>query len=253
MTIELNPYRAGAMLKASAALLLSTAAMVVGAVPITVEYSGVVSRLWTADCLAQANGSCTTWANTDVSSSDFVDGRNVAVGSSFVGRFTYESTAPITAISSDGFQAVHLDSVYETYFQSGELALPSSLLPQTDGSFSVINNRPSFGGYRDSFFVNSWFNQANWFASLSISLQDSTASVFDSFDVPQTLDFADFNAHVFSVGFLRRSDGDQLQLRGNLTSVRVSPVPEPSSVALLLAGLGVLGGSIYRKRHVQPA
>lgn len=253
MNIELNPRRAGAMLKAGAAFLLTTAAMVAGAAPITVEYSGVVSRLWTADCVAQTNGSCTAWTNTDVSSSDFVDGRNVAVGSSFTGRFTYESTAPVAAISSDGFQAVHLDSVLGSHFQAGELLLPSLLLPFYEGSFSVVNNRTFYSPPIDSFFVSSWFSSEDWFASLNLSLIDNTAAVFDTFDVPKTLNFGDFDANVLSLGFVRRSDGDQLQLEGSLTSMRMFSVPEPSSVALLLAAIGCLVSATYRKRPVQPA
>lgn len=249
MTIELNSCRAGAVLNASAALLLSTAAMVAGAAPIAVEYTGVISYLSSADCLTLTNGNCTAWDHTSVATSDFVDGRSVAVGSAFVGGFTYESTAPLTAMSSDGFQAIHLNSVYGAYFQSDEISLPSALLPLTSGSFSVVNDRPtSYPQFLfDSFYVSNWFSQGEWFSSLNFHLQDNTGTAFDSFDVPQTLDFSVFNANAFSLGFLRRSDGNQLQLIGDLTSVRISPVPEPSSVLLLLTGLGILLGSTYRK------
>ena len=230
-------------------MLLSTAAMVVGAVPITVEYSGVVSRLWTADCVAQTNGNCTAWDNTDVSSSDFVDGRNVAIGSSFTGRFTYDSTAPVTAISADGANAMHFDSVSGVYFQTGELSLPSVLLPFYQGNFSVVNDRAFYAPPIDSFFVSSWFSEGDWFASLNLSLIDNTASVFNTLDVPQTLDFGAFDANIFSLGFLRRADGDQLQLEGRLTSMQMLSVPEPGSVALLLAALAAFVGSTYRKRQ----
>lgn len=249
MNIELNPRRAGAMLNASVALLLSTAAMAVGAAPITVEYTGVVSRLWTADCVAQTNGNCTGWNSTDVSSSDFFDGRSVAVGGSFAGRFTYESTAPVSAISADGANAMHFDSVSGVQFQTGELSLPSVLLPFYRGSFSVVNDQVFYSPPIDSFFVSSWFNSGGWFADLSLSLIDNTAAVFDTFDVPQTLDFGDFDANVLTLGFVRRADGDQLQLEGRLNSMRMFSVPEPSSVVLLLAALAGLVGATYRKRQ----
>lgn len=253
MAIELNTLRTGAMLKASAALLLSTTVMTGVAAPITVEYTGVISRLWTADCVAQTNGNCTGWTNTDVSSSDFVDGRNVAVGSSFAGRFTYESTAPVTAISSDGSNAMHFNSVSGVYFQTGALSLPSTLLPFYQGNFSVVNNRALYSAPIDSFYVSSWFSEGDWFASLNLSLIDNTAAVFNTLDVPKTLNFGDYDADIFSLGFVRRSDSDQLQLEGSLTSMRMFSVPEPSSGALLLATVGVLLGSTYRKRQVQPA
>lgn len=230
-------------------------ALPVYAVPVTVAYSGVVSRLMYANCVSFNAGSCSAWDFTSPLSSDFADGRNVEVGNTFAGGFAYESAAPLTAMSSDGFQAVHLNSVHDAHFQSNELALPTAALPSAGlGSFSVVNNRPIASSVFDSFYVNSVFSGGGWFASVEFHLQDSTGAAWSSFDVPLSLDFSSFNGNVFYVAFLRRSDGDQLHVHGDLTSVAFSSpvgVPEPASITLLLIGLLAAASMVplFRRRR----
>ena len=217
------------------AILLSLACCLPAhAEDIRVEYTGVVSRLSYADCQTLVNGSCTAWSFTSIQSSDFFDGNAVSVGNQFSGSFVYDTSAPLTAISSDGFQAVHLNAVSEAIFQAGALSVPAPLLPNSGaGSYSIVNDR---NGY-DSFYVNNTYSLNDWFASVNFHLQDSTGSVFSNFDVPASLDFAAFNANAFNVGLLRRSDGDQVQLFGDLRSATfTAAVPEPSSFAYLIAG-----------------
>jgi|GEM_PF-4818960 len=223
------------------------------AIPVTVEYTGSISRINYADCQNLVNGGCTSWVHTSVQSSNFVDGRQVEVGNSVVGGFTYDSEAALTAMSSDGFQAIHLRSVFGTSFQSNQISLPTALTPSVGpGSFSIVNDRP-IGSYTvDSFYVSNWFSQGDWFATFNFHLIDLTGLIFDSFAVPLSLELSDMTSSSMNVGFLRRSDGDQLQLYVDLTSINFSlpnEVPEPGTWALVLIGFAAVTGTYSRARR----
>lgn len=232
-------------MKAALALIIATLSLPASASPITLDYSGSVSSLTYADCQSYtSSGSCNAWNFTSLPNTDFVDGHFVSIGDTFSGTYVYDPAAPLTAISNDGHQAIHLNSIATASFSAGQLQLPGTYLPQAGlGSFSIVNDR---NGY-DSFFLQSLFSGTDFFASVDLDLQDHTGRIFDSFDVPQTLNFTDFNANVFHVGMLRRSDGDQVLLYGALTSVSIaSPIPEPKTPLLMLLGL-VLIGLILRR------
>ena len=228
----------------AAALLLITNN--VQAEKILISYTGSVTSLTYADCQSYNNGSCSNWIFNQVTSSDFAEGNRISVSKPFSGSFVYEANTSLSqfSISSDGHQASYLNGVVSSEFTTDQLSLPASWLPFYPYSgFSIVNNRSDYFGTFDAFNLTGIFDQANWFATVNLFLSDNTASVFDGFDVPHTLDFSDFQRSAFSVGLLRRTDGDQLQLSGTLSSVvfsSASPsstVPEPSSIVLLLTGV----------------
>ena len=196
-----------------------------------------------ADCQTLSNqGSCTSWTNTQLSESNFFNGELVSLGQSLSGHYVYDSESPISGFSNDGAQAVHLNAVHLIGVKVGNIALPSQQLPQAGtGSYSVVDNR---GNY-DSFFIQGFFSQGDWFASSTLDFQDSTGKVFNGFTVPETLQLDAFTNTNYQLTFLRRSDGDQLHVFGKLTSVQFAQaVPEPETLTLAICGVLFL----YRQR-----
>lgn len=227
---------------------LLLAAMLVLALPVSAQnielnYSGSVTELVYADCQSlSAFGSCNSWSFASLSETNFLNGLSISVGDEFIGQFIYDTSAPRTAISNDGYQAIHLNGVTSSSLQIGDISLPATWLPYTkSGSYSIINDR---NGY-DAFYLQGIYSGTDWFTSTNLSLQDSSGTVYSGFDVPHSIDYSRFNANIFNLGFLRRSDGDQVQLYGSLNSaVIVTPVPELESFALMMTGMVVLAGRI---------
>lgn len=218
---------------------------------IPLDFSGSLNRVTHSDCLTyRSNGSCDSWSHNYPTSSSFFEGNEFAVGDSFSGRFVYDSDATY-ALSSDGFQALYLGAISEYNLEFNGDNLPSSTLPAAgNGSLSIVNDR---NGY-DSFFVSQWFSGTDWFSSTYISLGDNTGQIYDNFDIPEQIDLNDFSYASFHISFLRRSDGDQLHLYGNVADLQVAAVSEPSS--LFLFGAGFLGlflrkNSILSSRQVK--
>jgi len=203
---------------------------------IEIRYEAKLTSMYYADCNGYSSyGSCNSWTNTNLTSSSFFNGQAVSVGQIFSGRYIYDTNATLSGISSDGFQAIYSNAVKLSGISIGEISLPSELLPSTGtSSLSVVNNR---NGY-DSLFIQGLFSGADWFAISNFFLMDSRNNMFSSFDIPSSLDYSNLNANSYQFAFLRKSDGDQLQMAGTFTSVRFSPaVPEPTSLALACIGL----------------
>ena len=212
------------------------------ALQVEVNYSGSIYDLTYSECQSlNEYNSCTTWTHSDLSSSTFYDGFPISIGDSFLGGFTYESSAPMTGISSDGFQGIYLDSVTNYSFSTDSISLPDSSLLSANSnlnSFSVVNNRYGW----DTFFVENIFSGTNWFATVSVNLIDKDGTLFDDFSVPTMFDLSQFETMLFHLSFLERETGDQLHAYGNLSEFKVkstdspTPVPEPSTLLLFLLG-----------------
>ena len=210
---------------------------------IPADFSGSLNRVTYSDCLTyKSSGSCDSWSHSSPTSSSFFEGNEFAIGNSFSGSFVYNSDASYS-LSNDGFQAVHLGAVSDYSLQVNGYNLPSSTLPLAgNGSLSIVNDR---NGY-DSFFVSQWFSGTDWFSSTYISLGDNTGQIYDNFDIPEEIDLNDFSYASFHISFLRRSDGDQLHLYGNVEDLQLVQVTEPSSLFLL--GVGCVGLLLRKKR-----
>lgn len=224
------------------ALLLVSLAGAAAATPITVTYSGAIDRITYADCTAlNPSNSCTAWTFAAVSASDFADGKTIAQGDAFSGSFTYESSTPLGpfGISSDGHQASYLQAIASAPLTIGAAVLPSLTLPiaASGGSVAVVDGRN--GG--DGFALMQSYSGPAFFANTGLFLWDTTGALFSSFAVPTVVASGSIDQTSFSAGFLRRSDGDQLQVYGTVSSFSfASAVPEPNTVELLLAGCAAL-------------
>ncbi|MFN4267025.1 MAG: hypothetical protein ACK4F8_14905 [Aquabacterium sp.] len=211
---------------------------------IDINFDAQLTSMFYADCQALSNqGNCTSWANTQLSGSNFFNGELVSIGQTLSGHYVYDTESPISGFSNDGTQAVHLNAVPLIGVNVGNIDLPSQQLSQAGiGSYSVVDNR---GNY-DSFFIQGFFSQGDWFVSSTLDFQDPTGKVFNGFAVPETLQLGAFTNNNYQLSFLRRSDGDQLHVFGKLTSVQFAQaVPEPETFTLAIFGILFL----YRQRR----
>lgn len=217
--------------------LLVAAALPLHAEMIRITYSGTVSSLTYADCTSLNNGSCDAWSFTPIASTNFIPSQQIAVGEGFSGSFIYD--ASVTAImSDDGYQAIFLNSVPEALFQASNYLLPNSVLPMapTFGNFAVVDGRNG----ADVFQVGATYSKGDYFANMYLSMVDLTGTAISGFTAPTSLQMSQFGYNALQLGMLRRSDGDQVQLAGAVTSISFAPaaaaVPEPSTALLVLFG-----------------
>ena len=149
------------------------------------------------------------------------------------------------------------DGPVMAYFVGASAAYENRMTANFDGPTAdapFISNRSSFG---DSFsygshaageqviFVNNVLDTGNWFYSLNefnddgfnhifasqFSLPDGTPAVFIGFEDIYGLGDRDFN--------------DNMAIFTNVTMV---PIPEPSTYAMLLVGLGLIGFTMRRAK-----
>lgn len=226
--------------------LLLLLPMLGSAAPVELVFDGTVNRMYTARCTNLVQGSCNAWSNQDVTSSAFFAGQPILVGDRFGGRTTYDTAARLSGISDDGAQAVYLNGVSSFVFAVGAVSLPTMQLPRSGtGDFSVVNDRYGW----DSFYLSQWFSQGDWFASTSLNFFNYSGTLFsDLSQIPSYLPKEMINGTLFTVGFLQRSTGDQLQISGTVNDFSFSPmqVPEPTGLLLLATGLGAL---LWHRRY----
>lgn len=207
---------------------------------VTFSYSGTIDRLTYADCTAlSSTGSCSAWSFTNVATSDFANGNPISQGDSFSGTFTYDTATSLGpfGMSSDGYQATYLNAGTSASLQVGTVKLPASpWLPfaSTGTIVAVVDNRHGW----DSFYLSRWYSGPELFATSNLSLFNYSGTLFDGFALPSSVPASSINGSVFNVGFLRRSDGDQLQVFGTVSSFSfASAVPEPPAAELAAVGL----------------
>ena len=81
---------------------------------------------------------------------------------------------------------------------------------------------------------------------LRLSFFDSFGSVFDSEDLPTSLDFSDFTSASFTLRGSELSSGDGYLVTGSINNL--ISVPEPSTFAPVLCGLAFLANNRRRRR-----
>ena len=185
----------------------------------------------------------------------------LAVGNSFTGWFTFESTSlnlqPAgyeEAIYPAGFA---INAAVNGYFFSSS-STPSDC--PNCGTVSVFNGRSV-----DGFVASSGYRSppVHGYAPLSGPKLDSRSAIFllvdlidfghtafSSVALPSNLALSSFEYHRFTI-FFEDADGYLSSVSGPISSlslVTVAPVPEASTNALLALGLGALGIAARRRK-----
>jgi hypothetical protein len=188
-----------------------------------------------------------------VSSSNLL-GATVALQDTITGQFFYDTTASTSSAfqmltPASGSNHVYMNSAAGMQFidVSGGASYLSN--PAGSASLAVWNKDSNVSG-ADMFALGTTaVTGANGLKSgAAIDLVDGSGSAFQSSQVPTQLNSQQFGSGSLSA-YWRTGDGQMLIINANLdTMTPAAAVPEPSSVAMLLAGLGALALVARRRR-----
>ena len=211
---------------------------------------------FTAKILEMVQFSPLTFSGGMVSSSN-LSGNTISVGDVISGHFTYDTaTAQISNVGGIAmFASAQAQNVLNAAIGSQQLGLTDALSNTT--TVQVANNAATLRG-GDSFGIANVSANGQSSQMMALSLFDSTGLAFSGNTVPTTLDFSAFNNSTFYYTYSSVSTHAMMGANGALTSLTVStvpsggnpitPVPEPETYAMLLAGLGLLGWTARRRQ-----
>lgn len=220
------------------ALALLSAAGTARAETVTYTFTGVVDKVLE---LHGAQGGYVDSAN--------LEGHHMAVSDRFTGRISFDMADPSWFFNYGDHSLADLPKFSMEYsFQSGLNSYASAYT----GSVRVIDS-PGL----DSISLDN----ANYYGGTApeliggagLSFDDASGTYLTSTALPASID-------IHRPGLLSRiggswyrgSDETGIFFWGTLTSIQqvaVSPVPEPESALLILAGLGAIGAAALRKRR----
>lgn len=151
-------------------------------------------------------------------------------------RFTFENNGPIASSITDIYwESSALTSVYSINDSLAGVDFAWGASPSNPGGGAGWN--AEFASDSDSPTSPNGVNPGEW-VSFTFNYSGSFANLLNSF----TTGPSQIALHVQSIG--RNGQSDWLQTGGG----NVPPVPEPSTYALMLAGLGALGFIARRRR-----
>lgn len=212
---------------------------------VILEYQGTVGFIREYNGAGEAN---------EVSSSSLLPA-GVQIGDRFHGRFIYDTATPINPRLSDAGSAF-----YAPLWWTGASPNASSIVFDKSGT--------SFAGGHDGSVIHvtngiapssldilkitggfSWSPADKLQGQFEMRFFDDTGRALSGVAIPNQLDLGAWSySDVFFTWYDQASDSE-LRLGGPLSSVtKVSPVPEPETYAMLLAGLAILCAGAARNR-----
>lgn len=220
---------------------------------IGIAHSKPVSFSFTAkvDSMFEHNGE--TKVNTTVSSSSFA-GAIINQNDPINGILTFDTEAPLSPYFQPDPGATGTYKVYQSNLSAPvfEYSIGNNVNLNTTGSahIQVANNATVFSGH-DIFYIESsgGYNPTLFFLA-RLSLFDNNGLSFDNGGVPSSLKLDSFYYRSFQAGWVRQSDGSQLNVAAQLTSLDLiaTSVPEPTTGTLALLSLIMLPALIRKSR-----
>lgn len=230
------------------AIILAGAAPSLSAAPHTFGFSGAIVRMFEHDSASNNN--------TTVSASSMT-GANIALGQIVAGFFAYDDEALPSPFDTNGSTDGYLVfSNAVTAFEFSIIGTGYSYAARTDFGNNIVLSDDSTNpvGY-DSFSPYSYAPyDPDYFRSANLNLFDRSGTAVDGYTLPSSLNLSDFHFAQFHHAWLRQSDGDQLHVYADLTSLtavlrlEANSVPEPVTVMLLLPAFAALVGPRFRRR-----
>nr|WP_136251204.1 hypothetical protein [Ningiella ruwaisensis] len=204
------------------------------------SYAGAINNMFIGDCTTPEQSDC-NFDIINVNSSDFFEGNLISIDDTFSGSFIIDSNSDFVLAGDDLRQAIFRNLLSDFSLQLAGLNIPRNELPPVSNSFgnsvSIVDDRMSVGRTIDLFQSSQQFSSDKWFAGTNVTLIDNSASVYDSFSIPNTVEFTDYDAGLFGFFFLERASRDQLQIRGDITTLsyeRIMQVNSPAMIYLIL-------------------
>lgn len=190
-----------------------------------------------------------------------------AFGSDWVRLATLDASGAVTRFQASGSTALVFDGTGALggAVEAATVGLDAGLRVASDGEAagSAVRVRlqlsaeslftSSLAGAEDSptfnlLVLDSGFNPLVSYNGLALNGRDTLDVSFDS-AVGQTLSLSLVYANALSLGNAALSGVQRVESSALLDgTLSVSAVPEPQSIALLLAGLGVVGAAVRRRR-----
>lgn len=194
-------------------------------------------------------------------------GGGLAVTSDWVRLATLDASGAVTRFQASGSTALVFDGTGALggAVEAATVGLDAGLRVASDGEAagSAVRVRlqlsaeslfaSSLAGAEDSptfnlLVLDSGFNTLASYNGLALNGRDTLDVSFDS-AVGQTLSLSLVYANALSLGNVALSGVQRVESSALLDgTLSVSAVPEPQSIALLLAGLGVVGAAVRRRR-----
>jgi hypothetical protein len=219
------------------ALALLSAAGPTHAETVTYTFTAVVDRVL---ALSKGQGGYVDSAN--------LAGHHMAVNDQLTGRISFDTANPASFFDYGTYSLSTLPTFSMEYsFKSGLNNYASAYM----GAVTVVN-----GAGNDSIALdNTNYDgaaQPDLSGGAGLGFSDASGAYLNSTALPSTLDIT-YKGLVSTIGggWYRQSDEYGVSFWGTLTSiqrVQVSAVPEPESALLMLAGLGMVGAALRKRR-----
>ncbi|WP_332855745.1 PEP-CTERM sorting domain-containing protein [Duganella sp. S19_KUP01_CR8] len=180
-----------------------------------------------------------------------LSGSTVSVGDSLTGHFSYDTATGVFSQFGGGtmYAAPAAQNSLDVSIGGASIGLSGATYSSTN--VQVANNAAALGG-ADSFGIANV--SANAYASqmMAVSFFDRSGLALSASTMPGRLDFANFGQSSFYYTYSSSATHAMMGANGALTSVTVTqvpttPVPEPETYAMLLAGLAALSWKARRR------
>ena len=217
-------------------------------------FASVVTFTFSASVDSMFEYTALTQAFDNIDHSRF-PGALISVGDQITGTFSYNTETPLSPYYQPPVPASGSYQIYQSAITSQGINFDISngmhFASAGTALIQIANNASTLLGWDVfSMSASASYNPV-LFQSADINLFDQTSSVFANSALPSSFGLDNFHYRNLHIGWLRQSDGNQLNVSGNFSSLIAIPIPEPQSYALFMLALGLLGLSIRLNGHTR--